>query len=297
MKYIINHKTTYAYAIPVHQSYHLLHLAPREVAHQSVIRHRIMVDPAPGIQWSGLDYFGNPYSVLNMEVEHNQLVVRSESLIDVRVPPPINPARTTKWNAIAAREPSLSIGPHKDVWHFAAGSRHAHALPQLAAYARISFPDQRPIMEGVLDLTRRIFKDFKFDPSATDVSTPVATVLEQKRGVCQDFAHLQIAALRSLNLPARYVSGYIVTHPPEGQVKLQGADASHAWISAWSPETGWVDFDPTNNLIPKGEHITIAYGRDYDDVSPISGVLLGGGAHSVGVAVDVVATHSDSVAP
>ena len=146
-------------------------------------------------------------------------------------------------------------------------------------------------MEGVLDLTRRIFEDFTFDPSATDVSTPVSTVLKQRRGVCQDFAHLQIAALRSLNLPARYVSGYIVTHPPEGQVKLQGADASHAWISVWAPQTGWVDFDPTNNIIPRGEHITIAYGRDYDDVSPISGVLLGGGAHSVGVAVDVLATE------
>jgi transglutaminase-like putative cysteine protease len=134
----------------------------------------------------------------------------------------------------------------------------------------------------------RVFADFTFDPSATDVSTPVETVLTNKRGVCQDFAHLMIAALRSINLPARYVSGYLRTIPPEGQERLQGADASHAWISVWSPETGWIDFDPTNNVIPQGDHITIAYGRDYDDVSPISGVLLGGGAHSVDVAVDVI---------
>jgi transglutaminase-like putative cysteine protease len=138
-----------------------------------------------------------------------------------------------------------------------------------------------------MHLTRRIFEDFAFDATATDVSTPVARVLEMKRGVCQDFAHLAIAAHRALGIPARYVSGYLMTRPPPGQVKLKGADASHAWLSVWSPEQGWVDFDPTNGIIPGGEHITLAYGRDYEDISPISGVLLGGGDQTMSVAVDV----------
>ena len=138
-----------------------------------------------------------------------------------------------------------------------------------------------------MDLTRRIFTEFIFDPKATDISTPVARVLASKRGVCQDFAHLAIASLRSLGLPARYVSGYLMTRPPPGQVKLRGADASHAWLSVWSPDAGWVDFDPTNGVIPVGEHITLAYGRDYEDISPVSGVILGGGEQSIAVAVDV----------
>lgn len=140
-----------------------------------------------------------------------------------------------------------------------------------------------------MHLTRRIFEEFTFDPKATDISTPVARVLETRRGVCQDFAHLAIAAHRALGIPARYVSGYLMTRPPPGQAKLKGADASHAWLSVWSGAQGWVDFDPTNGIIPKGEHITLAYGRDYDDISPISGVLLGGGDQSMSVAVDVEA--------
>jgi transglutaminase-like putative cysteine protease len=292
MRYSIDHKTAYNYAVPVHQSYHLLHLAPREVPNQEIIRHRLSVEPAPGIRWDGTDYFGNPYSVLNMEDEHGQLVVKSESVIDVNPSDPVDILQSASWQELANRSFTTEPQTNKDIWPFAAASRHAHPLPELADYAMESFPAKRPVMECVRELTTRIFNDFTFDPSATDVSTPVATVLEQRRGVCQDFAHLQIAALRSLNLPARYVSGYILTHPPEGQVKLQGADASHAWISTWAPECGWIDFDPTNDLIPHGEHITIAYGRDYDDVSPISGVLLGGGAHSVDVAVDVIALNS-----
>ena len=154
-------------------------------------------------------------------------------------------------------------------------------------FAKDSFPARRPILAGVMDLTARIFHEFKFDPTATDVSTPIERVLELKRGVCQDFAHLAIAALRSLGLPARYVSGYLLTRPPPGQMKLAGTDASHAWLSVWAPQTGWIDFDPTNGIIPSGEHITVAYGRDYEDISPVSGVLLGGGEQTMTVAVDV----------
>ena len=158
---------------------------------------------------------------------------------------------------------------------------------EIADYARASFKPGRPSLEAAKDFVLRIYADFKFDPTATDISTPISQVFKQRRGVCQDFAHLALAGLRALRVPSRYVSGYILTHPPPGQVKLQGTDASHAWISVWAPGAGWVDFDPTNGIIVTDEHITIAYGRDYNDVSPISGVLLGGGEHTVSVGVDV----------
>jgi transglutaminase-like putative cysteine protease len=156
-------------------------------------------------------------------------------------------------------------------------------------YARESFPPGRNLLAAVLDLTARIHRDFKFDPTATTVATPLARVLEQRRGVCQDFAHLQIACLRSLGLPARYVSGYLETVPPAGQAKLLGADASHAWVSFFCPGLGWIDVDPTNNLFPSMQHITLGWGRDYGDVSPIRGVLVGGEEHTLTVSVDVVA--------
>ncbi|MGI9524032.1 MAG: transglutaminase family protein [Hyphomicrobiaceae bacterium] len=287
MNYEISHTTTYQYAHSVHQSYHLVHLTPRVVAHQVIAEHHITVEPVPGGQWGGVDYFGNPYSILNVEIEHNRLVVSSASKVQVHAKALLALDETTPWRALARRDVP-NIEQHKDVWQFTAMSRHGPLVQALAEYAQPSFSNNCPVLVGVADLTRRIYEDFSFDPTATDVSTPVETVLKQRRGVCQDFAHLQIAALRSLGLPAKYVSGYILTHPPEGQQRLVGADASHAWISTWAPECGWVDFDPTNNVIPSDEHITVAYGRDYDDVSPISGVLLGGGHHSVQVAVDVV---------
>jgi transglutaminase-like putative cysteine protease len=174
------------------------------------------------------------------------------------------------------------------VLQFTLPSRHTRTSRALLDFARGSFPAGKPVLAGAWDLTRRVFKEFSFDPTATDISTPVEQVLRDKRGVCQDFAHLMLAAMRSLGLPARYVSGYLMTLPPPGMVRLQGADASHAWISAWSPEAGWIDFDPTNGVIPSEQHITVAYGRDYDDVSPISGVLLGGGDQVISVGVDVI---------
>lgn len=287
MKYSVSHKTTYQYSATVHQSYHLLHLSPRVVAHQSVLRHRLLVAPSAELRFDGQDYFGNPYSILNLEQDHTNLVVESASEIEVSDELPGDISKTCDWQLLAEGRTGGNTAADKEVLQFVAASRHGRHVGVLADYARASFPPRQPVLVGANDLMRRIFEDFTFDSSATDISTPVETVFEAKRGVCQDFAHLMIAALRSLNLPARYVSGYILTHPPEGQERLQGADASHAWVSVWAPETGWVDFDPTNNVIPHGEHITIAYGRDYDDVCPISGVLLGGGAHNVEVAVDV----------
>jgi transglutaminase-like putative cysteine protease len=158
---------------------------------------------------------------------------------------------------------------------------------ELADYARESFGPEIPLLEGARDLTRRIFNDFKYDVKATTVATPLEEVLLKRRGVCQDFAHLGIAFMRSLGLPARYVSGYLRTRPPAGKPRLVGADASHAWFSVFCPGTGWVDFDPTNNIVPGEEHVTVALGRDFGDVSPVAGILTGGGKHVVKVSVDV----------
>jgi len=289
MKYTISHRTTYVYSSTVHQSHHLLHLSPRDVGHQAVSRHRISTNPTPEQRYDGVDFFGNPYSILILDQDHTQLVVDARTEVTVsNSATPIDLDVTSDWQAVALGKTGPNLAPDKEVRQYIASSRHGRHLAPLAEFARPSFPAGRPLLVGANDLMKRIFKEFAFDAFATDVSTPVETVLQAKRGVCQDFAHLMIAALRSLNLPARYVSGYILTHPPEGQERLQGADASHAWVSVWAPETGWVDFDPTNNVIPHGEHITIAHGRDYDDVCPISGVLLGGGQHRVEVAVDVV---------
>ncbi len=184
--------------------------------------------------------------------------------------------------------PQTTGGVDLDVAQYQCASRLTNPTLDIASYAAQSFLPGRPLLDATADLNRRMFQDFTFDATATDISTPVTETFQQRRGVCQDFAHLALACLRALRVPARYVSGYILTQPPPGMPRLQGADASHAWISVWSQGAGWVDFDPTNGIAVSDEHITIAYGRDYDDISPISGVLLGGGEHTVSVAVDIV---------
>ncbi|MCB1528284.1 MAG: transglutaminase family protein [Hyphomicrobiaceae bacterium] len=292
MKYAISHETTYSYSSSVHQSYHLLHLMPAKVPSQRILQHRLTISPAPNARQDRVDFFGNPITLLSLAQEHNTLVVLAESEIEVVHYFQGDLAASLDWQLIASGAALAGREDAKDVWQFSASSRHGPRIQEIGAYAASSFPPGRPVLQGCDDLMRRIFDDFTFDPSSTDVSTPVEHVFSERRGVCQDFAHLMISGLRSLGLPARYVSGYILTHPPEGQPKLQGADASHAWVSVWSPDFGWVDFDPTNNVIPRGEHVTFAYGRDYDDISPISGVLLGGGGHDVEVAVDVLLTDA-----
>ena len=194
---------------------------------------------------------------------------------------------STPWEQVKSRALVGDDQLDLSVLEFVSASRHTRPFRDALEYAKPSFSSGRPILEAAFDLTQRIYRDFKFDGGATDISTPVSHVLRQRRGVCQDFAHVALTCLRALKLPARYVSGYLLTYPPPGQPKLQGADASHAWFSVWTPEVGWVDFDPTNGVIPTTEHITVAYGRDYDDVSPISGVLFGGLDQRMTVAVDV----------
>ena len=287
MRFEVSHRTTYSYRLPVAQSYHLVHLKPRAFERQAVVHHSLLIDPAPVIRTGIIDYFGNAATLLRIEDEHSELVVHSRSTIDVAAPAAIDPAATTAWEDVTSRAHLPDGGNDAGVLQFACASRLTPASREVRAFARESFPAHRPVLAGAMHMTRRMFETFKFDPTATDVSTPIMRVLEIRRGVCQDFAHLAIAAHRTLGVPARYVSGYLLTRPPAGQVKLKGADASHAWLSVWAPETGWVDFDPTNGIMPNMEHITVAYGRDYEDISPISGVLLGGGDQRMSVAVDV----------
>jgi transglutaminase-like putative cysteine protease len=227
--------------------------------------------------------------MLDIEVAHRELVLHARSTIETFPRTAFDPAATTAWDRLddAMMMPAGS-DLDLDVIQYRCPSRLTVASLDIADYAAASFPQGTPVMAGALDLVDRVYADFTFDATATDVSTPITTVFKKRRGVCQDFAHLSLACLRAKRIPARYVSGFILTRPPPGQTKLQGTDATHAWISVWAPQTGWVDFDPTNKMLAGQEHVAIAYGRDYDDVSPISGVLLGGGEHTVTVAVDVV---------
>ncbi|MEM7619284.1 MAG: transglutaminase family protein [Pseudomonadota bacterium] len=287
MKYSIQHKTDYHYLAPVIQSHHILHLSPRNVDHQTILSHTLDIDPAPASQNNFTDYNGNPTSLITIEKEHSDLSFFSTSEIEILGNTPKDITSSPSWEDIAQ---AVYTSNDLEVLKYSCLSQHTQLNVDIFQYAQKSFIPNRSIHEVAMDLTSRIFNEFQFDNTATDISTPISEVLRIKRGVCQDFAHLQIACLRAMRLPVRYVSGYILTHPPEGLQKLTGTDASHAWISVWcGNELGWIDFDPTNNIIPTNEHITIAYGLDYDDISPIGGVLIGGGDHTVSVAVDVVA--------
>lgn len=287
MIFDISHKTLYRYGAPVSQSRHLIHLSPRPFEWQTTRRHSLLIEPAPTARIDSLDYFGNPTTQLSIDDEHVEFVIHARSTIEVRGRASVALAKSPRVDAIFGGLMGANLQLDLDVLRFLSASRHTMPSPALAAYAGASLTPDRAVLDAAWDLTRRIFADFTFDNTSTDVSTPVAKVLKQRRGVCQDFAHLALACLRIARIPARYVSGYLLTRPPEGKPKLKGADASHAWISVWAPESGWVDFDPTNGSMPGPEHIAIAHGRDYDDVAPISGVLLGGGKHTVSVAVDV----------
>jgi transglutaminase-like putative cysteine protease len=286
--YEVSHRTTYRYSIPVSFSHHLIHLSPRPCAHQVCHRTALIVLPTPTRHAQATDYFGNLVSYITLQHQHKELILHAKSMIEVKPAPTPEPHRTTPWDQIYPRLFHDTSDEGLDALQYVFETPKTCASPAIRAYALACFPPGRPVLEGVLDLTRRIYEEFRFDPTATTASTPVEEVFEARRGVCQDFAHLQIACLRALRLPARYVSGYLLTRPPEGKEKLIGADASHAWLSVWSPGHGWVDFDPTNNLLVSVEHVTVAWGRDYGDVSPVSGAIFGGGKHTVQVAVDVL---------
>lgn len=285
MRYRVRHLTTYKYTEAVQLSHHAAHLRPRMVNGQLVSESAIVIRPEPAVLHDGqVDYFGNPTTFFTIQAPHRTLEIEATFLVETSAQSQLRPTVTTAWDAI-----SLDGAPaDEQVMDFRFASPLVPLLAEAAEYAAPSFPPGRPLAEVVLDLIHRIHTDFKFDAEATSVGTPVQAVFHQRSGVCQDFAHVGIACLRAMGLAARYVSGYIRTIAPAGQEKMIGADASHAWLSVYIPGWGWLDVDPTNDMAAGPDHITTAWGRDYDDVSPVRGVVLGGGDHAVHVAVDVV---------
>jgi transglutaminase-like putative cysteine protease len=292
MLYDVRHRTVYRYSQPVSISHHVLHLMPRRSDRQSVHAAELAVSPAPSLRTDTEDYFGNPVNYLTLQEQHDELAIEARARVEVSPPPDPAPSGTLAWDEVFERLERTATRESLGVLQFAFDSPFVHPTADVAAYARESFPPGRPVLEAALDLTSRIFRDFRYESGATSVSTPIDEVFRSRRGVCQDFAHLELGCLRSLALPARYVSGYLLTRPPPGQPKRIGADASHAWVSVWCPEAGWVDLDPTNDAIAGAEHVTLAWGRDYGDISPINGVIFGGGEHSIDVAVDVIPTDA-----
>ncbi len=288
MLYSVTHTTTYDYTDPVSVSHHLLRLHPRELPHQLRLESRLHLDPAPTLSRQYSDYFGNTATYVTIQGAHRRLVIQSSHRVEITTPHRPLAAETPAWETVRELSRGSQIGSALEASEFLFTSPFIKPDNAFADYASASFAKGRPILEAVLDLTHRLHTDFRFDPKATTIATPLQEVFKNRRGVCQDFAHLQIACLRSLGLPARYVSGYLETVPPPGKTRLAGADASHAWISFFCHGLGWIDVDPTNNLLPSTRHITVAWGRDYSDVSPAHGVILGSGTHTLKVAVDVI---------
>jgi transglutaminase-like putative cysteine protease len=282
IQYEVVHTTVYDYSESVAVSHHLARLNPRVLPRQQNLQHDLQIEPAPAVMTTHTDYFGNAVTYFAMQGPHKRLTVRARSRVTLQATS-VPPADTPPWEEVADRA-ALPL----EALEFLFDSASIPAGADMAAYARAAFPPGKPLLDAVLELTSRIHDEFKFDREATTVATPLADVFKSRRGVCQDFARLEIACLRSLGLPARYVSGYLETVPPPGRPRLLGADASHAWLAFYCPGAGWIHVDPTNNLLPSLRHVTVAWGRDYTDVSPIHGVILGGGRHTLRVNVDVL---------
>ena len=287
-RYHIVHETRVSYQRPVTLSQQYLHMTPRAFACQQVESQAIWLDPTENDGVDGIDYFGNRTRQVAVTTPHQSLRVHAESTVALahrhgleRLP--ASPSWESLRDRLQQGLDTALVQPYRYLY----ASPHVACSPALQAFARPSYTPGRPQLEAALDLTERIFDEFEFDGTATDISTPLEEVLRGRRGVCQDFAQLMIGCLRSLGLPARYVSGYLLTHPPAGQPRLIGADASHAWVSVFCPRLGWVDFDPTNRCLVQHEHITLGWGRDFSDVTPMRGMVLGGGEQDLEVRVTV----------
>ncbi len=294
-RYRVRHVTRYVYEAAVIHAHHICHLCPRQLDSQNMVTHELAIDPVATITRSGTDYFGNRVHLLEVLAEHQMLEVTSASVVEVRDREPPSAPDCIAWDRAA--EQLQSDRSLLSAVEFCFDSPMIRLHPTLAAYAEPTFPKGRALIEAVLEFNARIHGEFTYQTAATDVSTPLAQVLREKRGVCQDFAHVAVGCLRSLGLAARYVSGYLETRPPPDSPSLVGAAASHAWASVYVPGFGWLDFAPTNNLLPGRSHVTVAWGRDFGDVSPLKGVVLGGSSHRVEVSVDVERVSGNAPTP
>ncbi len=296
----VQHDTCYTYSAPVSLAHHLAHLQPLQDEHQTLLAFDLDIEPAPERTAAGQPAratAGAPVQRLfSLLQAHRLLRVRAHSR--VRVTPRfegLQPRASPAWDALAARLRFSARAPYQPEVEFSYPSHFVPRLQALRTYAEPSFPAGLPVAQAALDLMQRIHTDFAYEPDSTSIDTPLTELLEHRRGVCQDFAHLMIGALRMLGLPARYVSGYLLTQPPEGGPALLGADATHAWVQLWCPGTpgvpaageaaGWLDLDPTNNRVPGAGHVRLAIGRDFGDVTPLQGVIRGGGRHTMVVGV------------
>ncbi|MCL9656566.1 transglutaminase family protein [Pseudomonas protegens] len=290
-RYQIFHDTHYRYDSPVSLAQQLAHLWPRVCAWQQCSERQLLISPEPTSRRDEQDVFGNPLTRLAFERPHDELQVNAQLSVQVLDRPRLDFAASMAWD-VARGALTYSGRPLPvallEASRYRFESPYVHLKQRFVEFSASCFAPGRPLLQGVQALMEKIFSEFTFDAEATQVATPLVEVLERRRGVCQDFAHLMLACLRSRGLAARYISGYLLTQPPPGQPRLIGADASHAWVSVFCPVLGWVDFDPTNNVQPALEHITLAWGRDFSDVSPLRGVILGGGSHDPEVRVTVM---------
>ena len=296
------HATAYRYAQPVSLSQQLLHLAPRDVPRQRCSAQTLHIEPAPSRRLDGTDAFGNPLVRLEFDRPHEVLRIVSELRIErVRRETALDPSASPAWEDVAAalayRAGNRPEAAALEAVRYRFQSPYVRIKRLFADYAGDCFTPRRPLLDAGIALMRKLHRDFRYDPKATEIDTPLTEVFATKRGVCQDYAHVMLACLRSLGLAARYVSGYLRTTPRPGGPRLVGADASHAWVSLYCPRSGWVDFDPTNDLLPELAHITVAWGRDFGDVSPLRGVILGGGAHELEVGVAVTPIEAGTPEP
>jgi transglutaminase-like putative cysteine protease len=287
--YDIRHVTTYGYESPVSFARCTLRLEPRSGDGQELVSHSVEIRPRPAERTARRDFFGTFTESVVIEASHRNLRIDSRSRVSVARHAPGRTAPSPTWESIRdIGFAGTSLGPASPVTYMFA-SALVPMLSKVTAYAAASFPAGMGVLVGAVDLMHRIRSEFKYDPKATVISTPLNEVFEKRHGVCQDFAHVMIAGLRGLGLPAAYVSGYLRTIPPPGKPRLQGADATHAWVSLWcGAELGWIGFDPTNDLLVENDHIILGVGRDFADVSPVDGIIVGSRKQKLGVAVDVV---------
>ena len=289
MIYDIRHVTTYSYASSVNFARCTLRLEPRQADGQTLLSHVVDIRPRPTQRSVRSDYFGILTESTLIETPHRSLKIESRARVRVERQPPERNADSAPWENIRkAAFASTDLGAMSPITYVFA-SPHAPIQPALTAYAAESFTPGRGVLSGAIDLMHRVYTDFKYDSKATEISTPLEEVFEKKHGVCQDFAHVMIASMRGLGLPAAYVSGYLRTIPPPGQKRLEGADATHAWVTVWCGEgLGWVGLDPTNDILICNDHIELAVGRDFSDVSPVDGVIFGSRRLKLSVGVDVI---------